>query len=119
MIMVNVVGNIGKDAELKTTPTGKMVCNFSVASSDRNKATTWVGCAVWGARGEKLAKYLTKGSKVAVSGSMSTREHNGKTYLEVDVSEVELCGRGQREEEQHSAREVARSRQQDNDEIPF
>ena len=98
MIHSVVCGNLGKDAELKTLNGGKIVCNFSVASTGRDKATTWVGCALWGARAEKVHTYLTKGTKVAVSGQLTTREHNGKTYLELDVSELELLGGGRRDE---------------------
>ncbi len=130
MINANIVGNLGKDAELRVTPGGKQVCGFSVASSDRNKATTWVRCSLWGARGEKVSGYLTKGSKVAVSGTLSTREHDGKTYLELDVAELELCGGGQRKEEAapEPARTGSRPRPQQgnlggygdgDDEIPF
>lgn len=95
MIQAFVAGNLGKDAELRAVGSKDMVCSFSVASSRKNKGgeqTTWVRCSLWGKRGEALAKYLTKGSKVAVSGELSTREYEGKTYVELRVSEVELMG---------------------------
>ena len=127
MIHSVVCGNLGKDAEIKTINGGKVVCNFSVASTGRDKATTWVGCALWGVRAEKVHKYLTKGTKVAVSGQLTTREHNGKTYLEIDVSELELMGGGRREDEprDEEPRRGARhqqsldSRGPSDDEIPF
>jgi single-strand DNA-binding protein len=124
MINANIVGNLGKDAELRTTSGGKVVCGFSVASTGRDKATTWVRCSVWGARGEKLSGYLTKGTKVAVSGTLSTREHDGKTYLELDVAELELCGGGQRKDEApQPARSSGRGHQQnfadDGGDLPF
>jgi len=95
MISATVIGNLGRDAELKTIAGGRAVCNFSVASAGRagnEKVTTWVRCAMWGARGEKVAQYLTKGTRVGVSGTLTTREHDGKTYLELDVHELELLG---------------------------
>lgn len=97
MIAATVCGNLGADAELKVTQGGTSVCNFSVASEARvkgEKVTTWVRCAMWGVRAEKVAKFLTKGTKVAAMGSLSTREFQGKTYVEVEVSEVQLMGGG-------------------------
>ena len=95
MISAMVIGNLGRDAELKTVSGGKVVCNFSVAAEGRtgkDKVTTWVRCALWGVRGEKVAQYLKKGTCVAVDGSLTTREYNDKTYLELDVHEVQLVG---------------------------
>lgn len=96
MIQAFVTGNLGRDAELRHT--GKdPVCSFSVASARKQKGeeqTTWVRCSLWGRRGEALMQYLTKGTKVAVSGELSTREHNGKTYVEVRVNEIDLMGGG-------------------------
>lgn len=93
MIHATAIGNLGRDAELKHIPSGKAVLSFSVAAAGRSKdQTTWVRCSLWGARGEKLAQHLTKGSRVGVSGTLSTREHDGKTYVELDVQEIELLG---------------------------
>ena len=111
MIAATVCGNLGKDAELKMTPGGKAVCNFSVATEarvGREKVTTWVRCAMWGVRAEKVAKFLTKGTKVAAMGTLTTREYQGKTYLDCDVSEVALMGGGQREGE--ASQDVPRNR---------
>ena len=98
--MKNIVisGGIGKDAELRTTQGGDKVAGFSVAVSDgfgNDKRTLWFDVSVWGKRAETLAPMLTKGGKVSVSGDLSTREHNGKTYLTVRASEVTLMGGGQ------------------------
>lgn len=93
-IHATVIGNLGRDAEIRHTPQGKVVCNFSVGASNARAKdqTTWVRCALWGARGEKLQQYLTKGSRVAAIGSLTTREYEGKTYVELEVNEVELLG---------------------------
>jgi single-strand DNA-binding protein len=101
-----VAGNIGKDAEVRNTTNGDKVTSWTVAVEDRTgkeKGTIWFDCTLWGKRGESLAQYLTKGSKVCVSGELSTREHNGKTYLTVKAEQVTLMGgkpEGQREERQ-------------------
>lgn len=100
MIQAFITGNIGKDAELRQAGSDN-VCSFSVASNRKakgNDVTTWVSCSIWGKRGDALVQYLKKGTKVAVSGELSTREHNGKTYLELRVNEIDLMGGGQRQD---------------------
>jgi single-strand DNA-binding protein len=100
MIAGVVTGNLGRDAELKDAGSTRLL-SFSVASTSREKGekiTTWVRCTLWGVRGEKLAQYLTKGTKVAVSGEFSLHEYNGKTSLQARVSDVELLGGGNRQD---------------------
>lgn len=94
MLHTTAIGNLGKDAETKTLQSGKVVCNFSIATKGRDKdaPTIWVDCAMWGERGKRVAEYLKKGARVAVSGTLGTREYNQKTYLTLDVQELELLG---------------------------
>lgn len=101
-----MIGNLGSDAELKHTTSGKTVVNFSIAARGRSKndEPTWVRAAMWGERATKVAQYLTKGSRVAVSGTLSTREYNDKTYVELDVQELELLGDTRREQPPADAR---------------
>lgn len=100
MLYATAAGNLGKDAELRQAG-GSSVLNFSIATisgyGDR-KQTNWVNCAVWGKRAEALAQYLKKGDKVTAVGELSTRLHDGKTYLEMNVSEVILQG-GQQQQQ--------------------
>lgn len=94
MISAVVAGNLGKDAEVRQAG-GQAVCSFNVASSTKVKGedvTVWVRCSFWGKRGESVAQYLVKGSQVCASGALSTREHEGKTYLELNVSDLKLMG---------------------------
>lgn len=94
MISAVICGNIGKDSEVRDAG-GSKVCSFNVASSTKVKGedvTTWVRCSMFGKRGETLSQYLTKGSMVAASGTLSTREYEGKTYLELNVSDIKLMG---------------------------
>lgn len=94
MISAVVAGNLGKDAEVKNVG-GQDVCSFSVASTTKVKgedSTTWIRCSMWGNRGAKLAEYLTKGKSVCVSGGLTTREYEGKTYIEMRVDDVKLMG---------------------------
>ena len=90
-----LTGNLGGDVKVNSTG-GSTVANFSVAvkSGFGDKAQTmWIACALWGKQAEsKLIDYLTKGQQVAITGELSTREHDGKTYLQVRVSTIHLVG---------------------------
>lgn len=96
--MKNIVisGNLGKSAEVRVAGDNK-VTSFSVAvegREGREKVTVWFDVSMWGKRGEVLAQYLTKGTKVSVSGDLGTREHNGKKYLTVKADQITLMGGG-------------------------
>ena len=80
------VGNLGGDPDLKFMQSGDAVCNFSVAvsekwndkrSGEQKESTTWYRVAVWGAQAEACNKYLRKGSKVLVTGTVSARAYTG------------------------------------------
>ena len=95
MIIAVISGNLGNDAELRHLNEGTVVLSFGVASNQKvkgEKITTWVRCSLFGERAQKLAQYLTKGTKVTVSGTLSTREYEGKTYLELRVDQLEFMG---------------------------
>jgi single-strand DNA-binding protein len=103
MFIGNLVGNLGRDAELRYTPQGTPVCDFSVASTEkgyngREDTTTWVRVSIWGKLGETLKEYLKKGQQVAVSGKVQLREYtdrdgNKRSSLELKANEVQLVGR--------------------------
>ena len=98
---ITIAGGLGKDAVLRNTPNGDSVLGFSVAVDDRQgqeKTTIWFDVSLWGKRGAALAQYLTKGTRVAVSGDLGKREHEGKTYLTVRADQVTLMGGGQRDD---------------------
>lgn len=73
-----VVGNLGRDPELRYTPNGKAVCNFSLATNRKYtgadgievKETLWLRVAAWGRTGEVCNQYLKSGSKVLVEGRL-------------------------------------------------
>lgn len=129
--MKNIVlaGNIGKSAEVRTTGNGDKVAGFSLAVDDGfgdSKRTLWFDVSIWGKRAETLAPMLTKGGKVCVSGDLSTREHDGKTYLTVRAAEVTLMSpRQDREAPREESRQSgygAGGRPSDDvggDDIPF
>ncbi len=95
MLNLSLAGNLGRDAEHKTTQAGKEFCSFAVAVNvgfGENKSTVWVDVTRWGNGAEGLARILRKGSKVAVCGELSMREHNGKTYLQCRADNVTVQG---------------------------
>lgn len=93
-----IVGNIGRDAELRYTPQGIAVCQFSVAVSERgNEDTTWYKCSLWRERGEKLHEWLKKGKQVYVEGKLKfeaymDKEGKPQAAPVIDVNVIELLG---------------------------
>ncbi|SEU02498.1 single-stranded DNA-binding protein [Paracoccus homiensis] len=123
MKSISIAGNIGKDCVLRNTQNGDAVAGFSVAVEERQgqeKRTIWFDVSIWGKRGSALAQYLTKGTRVAVCGDLSTREHEGRTYLTVRADQVTLLGGGQASGQQGGAQAGgAPGRSDYDDEIPF
>ncbi len=75
-----LIGNLGRDPEMRFTPDGKPVTSFSVATSRRYRdkdETTWFRITVWGAQAESCNQYLQKGSKVLVEGRISPDPSTG------------------------------------------
>ena len=91
----NFTGNLGNDCRTGNAG-GTAVVNFSVAVKSGwgdKEQTIWIDVALWGKQAEsKLPDYLKKGQQVAVTGELSTREHEGKTYLTVRANSVDLIG---------------------------
>lgn len=91
----SITGNLGGDVKVNNV-SGTAVANFSVAvkAGYGEKATTiWVGAALWGKQAEsKLVDYLVKGQMVALTGEMSIRESDGKSYVQLRVNTIDLIG---------------------------
>lgn len=122
MKSVTIAGGLTRDAVVRTTQSGDKVTGFSVAVSEGfgdTKRTLYFDCTLWGKRGETLAQYLTKGGKVSVSGELSTREHEGKTYLTVKADQVTLLGGGEQGKPQERQDRAPAQRSAMDDEIPF
>lgn len=97
MLKVIIAGRLGKNAEHRKLQNGTDVCSFSVATDvgwGDNKHTVWVDVAKFGKGAEGLTRYLTKGTSVTVVGDLSTREHEGKTYLNCRADDIALQGGG-------------------------
>lgn len=90
----SVVGKVGKDAVIRKAGANDVV-SFPLASDsgygDRKK-TTWVDCSFWGQRAVKVADYIRKGDRIGVTGEVSTRDHEGKTFVTLNVTDVTLLG---------------------------
>src|SRR6195256_4863722 len=106
-----LVGNLGRDPELRYTPQGTPVCSFSLATNERRKdktgemqdQTTWFRVTLWGRQAETASQYLTKGRPVYIEGRLRVEEwtdRDGKPRhtLEVHATDMQFIGGGRREE---------------------
>ena len=108
---VMITGNLTRDAELRTTPSGTSILNIGVAVNERRKSAqtgewedypNFVDCTLFGRRAESLAQYLTKGTKVAIEGRLhysSWEDRNSgqkRSKLDVTIDEIEFMSSGQR-----------------------
>ena len=83
---VILVGNLGRDAELRYTPGGSAVSKFSIATTEvwndksgqRQERTEWHNVDLWGKQAESLSEYLVKGKQVYVEGRLQTDEYTDK-----------------------------------------
>ena len=125
MQTLTIAGRVGKDAELRRTQSGEPVLGFTVAvdngkDKDGNKRdATWFDCALWGKRAESLANYIRKGDSICVTGRPTAREHNGKAYLGVNVSDLTFMGGGNRDNTQGQQERQPPAGKTYDDEIPF
>jgi single-strand DNA-binding protein len=102
---INIVGNLGRDPELRYTPQGTPVCNFSVATNERRRdragetqdITTWFRVTAWGRQAENASKYLSKGRPVYVEGRLrveewTDRDGRQRYTLEVHATDIQFLG---------------------------
>lgn len=94
MNKVILIGNVTRDLELKTTQSGICTCTFSIAVNRKYKnaqgtqEVDYINIVVWRQLAELCAKYLSKGRKVSVVGSIQTRSYDGKDGVKKYVTEV-------------------------------
>lgn len=103
-----VIGSLGKDPELKSTRDGIQVCDFSIAVNGRKDEVTWFKVTAWRQLADLCGKYLTKGRKVCVTGTVSAsayldKDGKPRASLEITADEVEFL----------SPREAPAQQQQD------
>ena len=100
MNIITLTGNICNVLELKQTNSGKAVCNFSLAVKRpyASDTTDFIPIVVWGKQAEYLCMYCGKGSKIAVSGALTTRkwqdkDGNNRVAYEVVANSIEFLGK--------------------------
>ena len=102
-----IVGNLTRDPELRTTPSGAQVCGFTVAvnrnykdgSGDNKEHVSFIDCSAWGRSGEIIAQYAKKGSGILVSGRIEQRswedkEGQKRSRVEIIVEVFNFIGGG-------------------------
>ncbi len=104
---VILMGNLTRDVEMRTTPSGQTVANFSLAvsrswkdqSGQTQEQTSFINCVAWGKVGEIIAQYTSKGSPLLVSGRLDQRSYddkdgNKRQAVEVNVEDFNFIGSG-------------------------
>ena len=94
MNKVILIGNLTRDPELSETPSGVAVCRFAIAvsrdyaNSEGTRETDFFNITVWRGRAENCGKYLKKGNKVAVVGSLQNRSYEDKDGIKRNVTDI-------------------------------
>lgn len=102
---VQIIGNLGKDPEVKKIDSGKKLAKFSVATNEvytnskgeKVKETQWHNIIAWGKVADIAEKYLNKGSEVALEGKLVTKDYldkegNKKYFTEIQINELLMLG---------------------------
>jgi single-strand DNA-binding protein len=108
---ITVVGNLGRDPELRYTPQGIAVCSFTMATNEKRRdksgevqdITTWFKITLWRNQAETAAKYLSKGRQVYIEGRLrieewTDRDNNNRYTLDVQATDMHFLGGGERGE---------------------
>jgi len=109
MAKIQIIGNVGRDPEMKMTPTGKAVCEFSVAvnrvsnaGGARTEQTDWYRVSCWGRQAETAQQYVTKGMTIFVEGRFSpltytNKDNVEKTSLDITCNDFQMLSRRDRD----------------------
>jgi single-strand DNA-binding protein len=106
---VMIIGNLGRDPEMRYTPTGRPVTTFTVATNrawntangERHSETEWFNVVTWGSQAENCKQYLTKGQQVFVEGRFQTRrweDKEGGKHTSVEIVATETIFFGDRKD---------------------
>jgi single-strand DNA-binding protein len=94
---VTLIGNLGRDPEIRYTPQGTAVANFSIATSEqwtdkqsgeKKQRTEWHRVVFWGTQAEIIGQYLTKGRQIYVEGKLQTRKWTDNNNVERYTTEI-------------------------------
>ena len=107
MNKIIVIGNLGRDPEMRYLPSGQSVTSFTVASNHRyttaageqREETEWFNVSAWGRLAELCNQYLTKGRQVYLEGRLRSRSYEGRDgqtrfVNDINVTDVQFLGRG-------------------------
>lgn len=105
MNKIIIKGRLTRDPELKTTNSGKSVCNFAVAVG-RNfdyEITDFFECTAWNNNAEFISKYFSKGKEILIDGEMQSdkftdKNGNNRTSWKINVNRAEFCGSNKKDE---------------------
>ncbi|MBB6652078.1 single-stranded DNA-binding protein [Proteus mirabilis] len=117
---ITVSGNLGKDCEQRWTPNGKAVASFSLPVKQgygEHEKVSWVICKMFGSKAEKLPEYLTKGTKVTVTGEFVMEEWTNqsgekKSAPVIIVNQLDFGGNSNQAGSQQPARQPQQLQQQ-------
>jgi single-strand DNA-binding protein len=131
-----ITGNLTRDPELRTTPSGSSVCSFSVAvnrtfrdaNGEQKDSVSFLDCSAWGKLGETISQYAKKGTSVLVSGRLEQHSWDDKntgqkrSRVEIVVEDFNFIGGGNREGNSNSYSNSASSNTEpspeSNDSVP-
>ena len=112
---VMIIGNLGRDPEMRYTPNQKAVTNFNVAASrswksaegERRTETEWFNVVAWGKLAEICNQFLVKGQQVYIEGRLQTRkweddDGNRRSTVEIHAREMVMLGRNRKNEDTDS-----------------
>lgn len=94
MNRVILIGRLTRDPELRTTPTGRNVCQFAIAvnrnytNASGEREADFINCVVWDKQAENLSRYQKKGNQIAVEGRVQTRNYDDNNGRKVYVTEI-------------------------------
>jgi len=123
---VMIIGHLGKDPEMRYTPSGRPVTNFNIATSrswntsdgERRTETEWFNVVAWGSLAEICNQYLKKGRQVYVEGRLQSRsweDNDGRRHTSVEVIANEMIMLGNRP----SSDDQSDDAETEEDEFPF
>ncbi len=135
---ITLVGNLGRDPELRYTPQGTPVCSFTLATNEKRKdragemqdVTTWFRVTLWGRQAETASQYLVKGRPVYIEGRLrleewTDRDNKQRYTLEVHATDMQFIGGGRSDEAAQAAPRAAATdapppeSEMADDDIPF
>lgn len=129
---VMIIGHLGRDPEMRYTPSGRPVTTFTVATSrswntvdgERHTETEWFNVVAWGNLAEICKQYLSKGQQVYIEGRLQTRrwddkEGNKHSSVEIVANEMMMLGDRRDSNQHNSEQESPEPAPADEDEFPF